>query len=199
MSIEIRRDVSSYELSQYGNCPIELLKNQPITQAASDGNTIFTIDANPCVVKHDPSGLDTPNFSRRTCNEYDIMHELMEANKLKRLQADQILEYKLGQVASSNYQLEETALKYSWACVLGLAQVSQLDFIPRVRDRNANPRIRTHISFLDGTKTGFDSDFHKRSRRLRPRFKRNDTHPDLLDSSWIGSPSRHPSEVQTHV
>ena len=199
MSIEIRRGESNYDMSQYGNCPIELIKNQPITQAATDANNVFTVDANPCVVKHDPSGLDTPNFSRRTCNEYDIMHELMEENKLKRLQGDQILEYKLGQVASSNYQLEETPLKYSWACVLGLAQVSQLNFIPRIRDRNANPRIRTHISFLDGIKTGFDSDFHKRGRRLRPRYRRNDVIPNEPDSSWVGPPTKLPSEVQTHV
>lgn len=186
MSIEIRRGESNYELSQYGNCPIEILKNQPITQAAPDANNIFTIDANPCVVRHDPSGLDTPNFSRRTCNEYDIMREIMEANQLKRLQGDQILEYKLGQVVSSHYQLEETALKYSWACVLGLASIHLLDLPPRIRDRNANPRLRTKG----------DHDFSRR-RRYR-NLRRNDVHSKLLDSSWVGPPSRHPSEIQ-HV
>lgn len=187
MSTYIRRDLSSYELSQYGNCPIEILMNQPITQAAPDGNTIFTLDLNPCVDLVDISAIDTPNYSRRTCNEFHIIEALRKQNKQDRLTADQFLQYRLGRVAATAYKLEGTVLEYSWACVLGIADIHQLDLPPRIRDRNANPRLRTKD----------DPDFSRRRRRYR-NLRRNDVHSKLLDSSWVGPPSRHPSEIQ-HV
>ena len=194
MSIHIRKqnDVTEWDAKQFANLPI-----------AYDQGTIYLLDANPTVKRVDTDSIDTPNYTRRTCSEYHIIEAIRVINTLKREQADIFLEINLGLVAASAHQLEHTPLQHSIASIYGrmLSEGEELDGsrLPiRACSRGGNPNIKTHTSALDRVPTGFDPTFHKRGRRIRPRFKRNDTHPDLLDSSWIGSPSKHPSEIQ-HV
>jgi len=185
MSTLIHRGESNWESSQYANVPY----GPTLTMAANDANAILTLDANPTVYVTDARAIDTCNLMLRTCNEHHIMEAVRLYNKEIRLAGDTYLVAILGKMKASQYQLEDTALQSSFAAIFGrIATDKDLqEVMPRVRNRNGNPRIKTQG----------DPDFFTRRSRYRT-FRRNDTHPDLLDSSWIGSPSRHPSEIQ-HV
>lgn len=167
-------DVTGNTLS-LGNIPIRV-----------ENERIILADPNPHVRRTDPEGCDTPNFSRRTCDDHFLL-KFRTLNERTRKQADLFLEVHLGPERSAVFMSSEDLRAQSIAAFFGLfnnSEISAAALPIRPRLRNSNPRIDT-----DG-----DPDFRRGSGSYR-RFRRNDTHPKLLDSSWVGPAHRSSKEI----
>lgn len=143
-------------------------------------------DPNPAVPPTDRDGCDTPNFSLRTCDSTHA-ERLRTTNQATRRAATDLLIQRLGHRAAAPLIHVDDQLSRTLAAFFGRFNAAEIDAAclpPRIRDRNANP-------FLP---TSGDPDFRRRSGSYR-RYRRCDSHPKLLDSSWVGPASRHPSET----
>lgn len=151
-----------------------------------DSGRYELVDPNPAVPPTDRDGCDTPNFSLRTCDPGHA-ERLRTQNQSTRAAATNFLITHLGRRHAAALSSLDDQLSRSLSAFFGRFNAAEIDAasLPaRIRDRNANP-------FLP---TSGDPDFRRRSGSYR-RYRRCDSHPRLLDSSWVGPASRHPSEI----
>jgi hypothetical protein len=173
---DIRMSDLKFGTLSLGNIPIKFEQGRV---AIEDPNPTATPPT-------DIDGCDTPNFSLRTC---DSTHSerLRSLNHATRRSANTLLIQRLGHRTALAFIQQDDTLSRSMAAFFGRFNAGDIDasnLPPRIRDRNANP-------FLP---TSGDPDFRRRSGSYR-RYRRCDSHPQLLDSSWVGPASRHSSEI----
>jgi hypothetical protein len=172
---DIRPSDVKFNTLSLGNIPISIVSGR-----------VMLVDPNNAVPRIDSDGCDTPNFSLRTCN-WEHAERLRSSNERTRHQADSFIERSLGRVDSAALMSSDNLTARSILALFGSVSKSEISAAalpPRRVCRTANVRIHTNG----------DPDFRIGDNRYR-RFRRNDSHRLLLDSSWVGPASRHPSEI----
>jgi hypothetical protein len=173
---DIRMSDLKFGTLSLGNIPIKFEQGRV---AIEDPNPTATPPT-------DIDGCDTPNFSLRTCDA-EILNYLRTLNNRVRNDATQFLIKQLGGIAALQFADSNDLRTRAAAAFFGRMTTKEIDAIklpPRTRNPNANPLLPT----------SGDPDFRRRSGSYRS-FRRRDSHPQLLDSSWVGPASRHSSEI----